>query len=230
MNDRNSAYAREKTWIGHSSAIIQHLNFAASSIGSAVVTASFKSACPLLGFPDAESSSLALVFNEAPFEAGPGDRIEAKYNKDGMYFEFHSIIREVVSPRCWRLRLPNAISFVATRAAPRVKVSQDARFSVALSDRAPRLQLYDISKTGIALAYPPGREPPRPEAVLSGVLAVPDGVLIPVRLEVRHVRYSAGEDVHIAGCLITGISPPGRSLVLGVIDELTEGDGAHPAR
>lgn len=223
MNDKPlhkpQRYFRDKSWIGHSSAILQSLAFAASEIGSVVATVSFKSAQPLLGFPCEASSSIGLIFNEAPLAAAPGDRVEVRYNHEGVFYEFYSSLTAVESPRCWRIRFPNAISYTATRAARRFSVSGDARFFVTLGAGSSRLQIHDLSRTGLALIFP-AEEAPQPEAVLAAVLAVPGDQLIPVQLEVRHIRPHPQQDAVIAGCLIKGISPPGRQVMLDILDGL----------
>ncbi len=221
------AHSPAPLWLTRESEVVSHLFYAAAEIGAAVVELAGQPVEGVLAMPDPKTGTFAFFVAEgqalrAPPEAGAVVRV--RYVQGNANYAFLTVLAELTGPRRWELRFPRSVERNERRAAERRRVS--GRAGISLQQLAPTarvIALYDLSVSGVGLIVSRADRTMRPGNKISGLLRLPGGADLDLRLEIRHSRPLPGDrEAVIVGCRALGLSPADEAALKTTLEGLRD--------
>ena len=225
MVQNPAAHSPAPLWLTRESEVVSHLYYAAAEIGSAVVELGGDVVEGVLAMPDPKTGTFAFFLSEgqtlrAPAEGGSVVRV--RYAQGSANYAFLTVLAEVTGPRRWELRFPRSVERNERRAAERRRVFGHAGVGFQQLAPTPRvIAVYDISVSGLGLIVSRTDRQMRPGGKISGLLRLPNGEDVDLRLEIRHSRPLPGDrEAVIVGCRALGLSAAEEATVRAALEQL----------
>jgi len=208
--------------------ILAHLYYAAAEIGTIIVDDRTRSTSAMIAFPEPQRNSVVIHCDEDITPPMPGTTIQIRYHRDNSRYSFKAEI-QAVDGRRWRVSFPDSITRHSGRGAERVKtmnVPEVAFYLDRVSGDPIKMTVYDLSTKGMSVIYPTQRCAMRTNEYISGVLVLPEGIRLPVLLDIRHTREIDGHH-WLAGCQLIGLSPWGQASLARTLSKLSARNTSH---